>query len=200
MEREGVEADDAYSMLCDYSRRSNRPFGSGQKTWWPRPSGSGSIPNRTEATPPWLRYRRLSDLPTCSTGIATTPVSPTAICGCATSSSAAWRCLELEAILYGALEPSPHDREVIAHALNERFVELGGNHPVPYAESDTTASGQERPDMRASLRPVAQSRKRTHMLAVIVAFVRFLLISLAFTAHTVQSTNRVSSFASAASS
>ena len=26
MEREGVEADDAYSMLCDYSRRSNRPF------------------------------------------------------------------------------------------------------------------------------------------------------------------------------
>ena len=40
--------------------------------------------------------------------------------------------LELEAILYGALEPGPHDREVIAHALNERFVELGGNHPVPY--------------------------------------------------------------------
>ncbi len=26
MEREGVEADDAYSMLCDYSRASNRPF------------------------------------------------------------------------------------------------------------------------------------------------------------------------------
>jgi hypothetical protein len=23
---------------------------------------------------------------------------------------------------------------VIAHALNERFVELGGNHPVPYVE------------------------------------------------------------------
>jgi hypothetical protein len=44
--------------------------------------------------------------------------------------------LELEAILCGALRPSPHDREVIAHALNERFVELGGNHPVPYSESD----------------------------------------------------------------
>ena len=42
--------------------------------------------------------------------------------------------LELEAFLYGALEPGAHDREVIAHALNERFVELGGNHPVPYAE------------------------------------------------------------------
>jgi hypothetical protein len=45
--------------------------------------------------------------------------------------------MELEAFLYGALQPSPHDREVIAHALNERFVELGGNHPVPYSESDT---------------------------------------------------------------
>ena len=43
--------------------------------------------------------------------------------------------LQLEAILYGALEPSPHDGEVIAHALNERFVELGGNHPVPYPET-----------------------------------------------------------------
>ena len=43
--------------------------------------------------------------------------------------------LQLEAILYGALRPSPHDEEVIAHALNERFVELGGNHPVPYPEA-----------------------------------------------------------------
>jgi len=44
--------------------------------------------------------------------------------------------LELEAILFGALQPSPHDREVIAQALNERFVELGGNHPAPYAGSE----------------------------------------------------------------
>jgi hypothetical protein len=42
--------------------------------------------------------------------------------------------LELEAFLYGALRPSPHDHDVIAHALNERFVELGGNHPVAYSE------------------------------------------------------------------
>lgn len=41
--------------------------------------------------------------------------------------------IELEAILCGALRPSSHEREVIAHALNERFVELGGNHPVSYA-------------------------------------------------------------------
>lgn len=42
--------------------------------------------------------------------------------------------LQLEAFLYGALEPTVHDHDLIAHALNERFVELGGNHPVPYLE------------------------------------------------------------------
>lgn len=42
--------------------------------------------------------------------------------------------LQVEAFLYGALEPSPHDYDVVAHALNERFVELGGNHPVAYYE------------------------------------------------------------------
>ncbi len=40
--------------------------------------------------------------------------------------------LQLEAFLYGALQPSPHDHDVLAHALNERFVELGQGHPVPY--------------------------------------------------------------------
>jgi hypothetical protein len=40
----------------------------------------------------------------------------------------------VEAFLYGALQPTPHDHDVLAHALNERFVELGGNHPVPYAD------------------------------------------------------------------
>jgi hypothetical protein len=47
--------------------------------------------------------------------------------------------LQLEAILYGALLASPHDYDVIAHALNERFVELGGNHPVPYGEGTPDA-------------------------------------------------------------
>jgi hypothetical protein len=41
---------------------------------------------------------------------------------------------ELEAIVYGAILARPHDHDIIAHALNERFVERGGNHPVPYAE------------------------------------------------------------------
>ena len=42
--------------------------------------------------------------------------------------------LEVEAYLYGALEPSAHEHDVLAHALNERFAELGGDHPVPYAD------------------------------------------------------------------
>jgi hypothetical protein len=44
--------------------------------------------------------------------------------------------LQLEAFLCGALQPTTHDHDVIAHALNERFVELGGNHPVPYKEDE----------------------------------------------------------------
>lgn len=40
--------------------------------------------------------------------------------------------LEVEAVLFGALIPTPHDRDVLAVALNERFAELGGDHPVPY--------------------------------------------------------------------
>jgi hypothetical protein len=42
--------------------------------------------------------------------------------------------LEVEAFCYGALQPDAHDHDVIAHAINERFVELGGNHPVPYSD------------------------------------------------------------------
>jgi hypothetical protein len=30
------------------------------------------------------------------------------------------------------LLPTDHDHDVIAHALNERFSELGGDHPVAY--------------------------------------------------------------------
>ena len=43
---------------------------------------------------------------------------------------------QLEAFLYGALRPSAHDHDVIAHTLNERFTELGGDHPVPYVEDE----------------------------------------------------------------
>ncbi len=43
--------------------------------------------------------------------------------------------LQVEAFCYGALLPSAHDHDVIAHALNERFVELGGNHPIGYSDT-----------------------------------------------------------------
>jgi hypothetical protein len=54
--------------------------------------------------------------------------------------------LQLEAYLYGALMPTSHDHDIIAHALNERFVELGGNHPVPYAE-DAAPDGADSGDV-----------------------------------------------------
>ena len=46
---------------------------------------------------------------------------------------------QLEAYLFGALQPTSRDHNVIAHALNERFVELGGNHPVPYDDDESAA-------------------------------------------------------------
>ena len=51
--------------------------------------------------------------------------------------------LQLEGFLYGALRPSPNDYDVVAHALNERFVELGGNHPVAYAEAEDDTAQEE---------------------------------------------------------
>jgi hypothetical protein len=47
--------------------------------------------------------------------------------------------LQVEAYLYGALQPSTHDHDVLAHALNERFVELGRGHPVPYSDDGTVS-------------------------------------------------------------
>ena len=40
--------------------------------------------------------------------------------------------LEIEAILFGALLADDHNRDIIAVALNERFFELGQDHPVLY--------------------------------------------------------------------
>ena len=41
---------------------------------------------------------------------------------------------ELEAILNGTRSPSVREYDFIAHSLNERMVDLGLDHPVPYAE------------------------------------------------------------------
>ncbi len=51
--------------------------------------------------------------------------------------------LELEAYLYEALTPTKHDRDLIAVALNERYTELGGDHPIPYSDD---AYERESPD------------------------------------------------------
>ena len=44
--------------------------------------------------------------------------------------------LEVEAYLYDALTPTDHDRDLVATALNERFSELGGDHPVAYTDDE----------------------------------------------------------------
>jgi hypothetical protein len=43
---------------------------------------------------------------------------------------------DVGAFVCGIGEPDAHEHDVIAHALNERFSELGGDHPVPYAEPE----------------------------------------------------------------
>jgi hypothetical protein len=44
--------------------------------------------------------------------------------------------LEVEAFLYQALVPTVRDSNLLALALNERFSELGGDHPIPYSEDE----------------------------------------------------------------
>ena len=42
--------------------------------------------------------------------------------------------LDVEAYLYGALVADDYDRDLLAAALNERFAELGADHPLPYSD------------------------------------------------------------------
>ena len=42
--------------------------------------------------------------------------------------------VELEAYLYGALQPTAHEYDVLAQALNERYVQLGGIYAIPYSD------------------------------------------------------------------
>ena len=44
--------------------------------------------------------------------------------------------LEIEAVLYGALLASEADRDLLSVALNERFSELGGDHPMTYSTDE----------------------------------------------------------------
>jgi hypothetical protein len=49
--------------------------------------------------------------------------------------------LELDAYLYDALAPTDHDWDLIAVALNERFSELGGDHPIAYSDDIEASDG-----------------------------------------------------------
>jgi hypothetical protein len=42
--------------------------------------------------------------------------------------------LELEAYLLGLLRLDPHQHDLIAQALNEHFLDLGQDHPIPYSQ------------------------------------------------------------------
>lgn len=42
--------------------------------------------------------------------------------------------VELEAYVLGALQPSRHERNLVAHAINEHHLENGGDHPVTYVD------------------------------------------------------------------
>ena len=42
--------------------------------------------------------------------------------------------LEVEAVLFGALVADVEDLDLLAVALNERFSELGRDHPLPYSD------------------------------------------------------------------
>jgi hypothetical protein len=47
--------------------------------------------------------------------------------------------MEVDAVLNGALVATTLDRDRLAVALNERYAELGGDHPVPYAGDEQPA-------------------------------------------------------------
>lgn len=47
--------------------------------------------------------------------------------------------LEVDAVLNGALVATASDRDRLAVALNERYAEMGGDHPVPYAGDEPTS-------------------------------------------------------------
>ena len=44
--------------------------------------------------------------------------------------------LTVEAFLFGALVPNAHDLDLLAVALNERYAELGYDHPARYNQRD----------------------------------------------------------------
>ena len=74
---------------------------------------------------------------------------------------------ELEAFCYGFLEPSAHDHDLLAHALNERFSELGETIPS-HTRPSQGAVTHERPGRhvrQAGLHPVPLVLERRAVVA-----------------------------------
>jgi hypothetical protein len=42
--------------------------------------------------------------------------------------------MEVEAYVNGLLTPEPHQYNLLAQAINENFIDAGGDHPVGYVE------------------------------------------------------------------
>lgn len=49
--------------------------------------------------------------------------------------------LEVEAMLLGAMTATTHDRDLLTHALNERFSEQGVVGPLPYSDEPGRPAG-----------------------------------------------------------
>jgi hypothetical protein len=64
--------------------------------------------------------------------------------------------LELEGYLFGALQPTTHEHDLLVHALNERFAELGRGHPVPYSDPRITR-GDRLSSVRAILWDISRA-------------------------------------------
>ena len=44
--------------------------------------------------------------------------------------------IEVEAYVLGLLEPSDHQHDVLAQAINEHFIAIGRDHPVAYSDAN----------------------------------------------------------------
>ena len=44
--------------------------------------------------------------------------------------------IEVEAYVLGLLEPSDHQHDVLAQAINEHFIAQGRDHPVAYSDAN----------------------------------------------------------------
>jgi hypothetical protein len=51
-----------------------------------------------------------------------------------------YTALEVDAVLNGALVMADVDRDRLAVALNERYAELGGDHPIAYLADEPDSS------------------------------------------------------------